>query len=212
MKLKCIQDCTKIVIDQDYIMAEYEFPFASRWSSSSTLFATPPHLISKVKCLHRLTLKMVFSSSCWGLCRVACFQGIWNRFASLLSQMRPGYIPLSTWATSQGFNRTLRGCNAIFWKEKNTHNANKPPWVCRNFHFLEQENKAIETNSGFQTSESSSLKVSKKKNPSDMLGNIRSAKMKKSQEIKYCILKFSGYLVVFVHFEYLRLLIQLTAL
>ena len=58
---------------------------------------------------------MVFSSSCWGLCRVACFQGIWKRLESLCSQMSPGYRPLSTWATSQGFSRTLRGWRAMVW-------------------------------------------------------------------------------------------------
>lgn len=63
-----------------------------------------------------LTLKMVFSSSCWGLCRVACFQGIWKRLASRFSQISPGYIPLSTWATSHGFSRTLRGCRAMLCK------------------------------------------------------------------------------------------------
>lgn len=63
-----------------------------------------------------LTLKMVFSSSCWGLCRVACFQGIWKRLASRFSQISPGYIPLSTCATSHGFRRTLRGCRAMVCK------------------------------------------------------------------------------------------------
>ena len=58
-------------------------------------------------------LKMVFSSSCWGLCRMACFQGIWKHLESLCSQMSPGYRPLSTWATSQGFSRTLRGWRAM---------------------------------------------------------------------------------------------------
>lgn len=69
----------------------------------------------QVRWQESFTLKMVFSSSCWGLCRVACFQGIWKRLESLCSQMSPGYSPLSTWATSQGFSRTLRGWRAMIW-------------------------------------------------------------------------------------------------
>lgn len=81
---------------------------------------------------------MVFSSSCWGLCRVACFQGIWNRLESLWSQISPGYSPLSTWATSQGFSRTLRGWRAMIcpWRRgargrrvrSTTGNFSQPPF------------------------------------------------------------------------------------
>ena len=64
----------------------------------------PPHRVKPV-----FTLKMVSSSSCWGVCRVACFHGILKRMASRSIQPSPGYRPLSTCATSQGFRRTRRG-------------------------------------------------------------------------------------------------------
>ncbi len=67
-------------------------------------------LRSVLRCLRvNLTLKMVFSSSDVGVCRVACFQGIWNSRWSGLSHCRPGYLPLFTWANNQGFRRILRG-------------------------------------------------------------------------------------------------------
>lgn len=60
---------------------------------------------------------MVSSSSCCGVCRVACFHGILKRMASRSIHTRPGYRPLSTWATSQGFSRTRRGVTDILTGE-----------------------------------------------------------------------------------------------
>ncbi|TNN85620.1 hypothetical protein EYF80_004253 [Liparis tanakae] len=56
---------------------------------------------------------MVSSSSCCGVCRVACFHGILKRMASRSIHTRSGYRPLSTCATSQGFRRTRRGVTDI---------------------------------------------------------------------------------------------------
>lgn len=67
-----------------------------------------------------LTLKMVSSSSCCGVCRVACFHGILKRMASRSIHPRPGYRPLSTWATSQGFSRTRRGVTDILCGDRHT--------------------------------------------------------------------------------------------
>lgn len=62
------------------------------------------------------TLKIVFSSSDIGVWRVACFQGIWKSRWSGLSQCRPGYVPLFTWANNQGFRRILRGWMLMMWR------------------------------------------------------------------------------------------------
>lgn len=56
-----------------------------------------------------LTLKMVTSSWDAGVWRVACFQGIWKRRWSWLTHCSPGYLPLLTCASNQGFRRILRG-------------------------------------------------------------------------------------------------------
>lgn len=69
-------------------------------------------------CESVFTLNMVSSSSCCGVCRVACFHGILKRMASRSIHIRPGYRPLSTWATSQGFSRTRRGVTDILTGEK----------------------------------------------------------------------------------------------
>lgn len=59
------------------------------------------------------TLKIVSSSSCCGVCRVACFHGILKRIASRSIHSSPGYRPLSTCATSHGLRRTRRGVTDI---------------------------------------------------------------------------------------------------
>lgn len=67
----------------------------------------------KTLCFFYFTLNMVSSSSCWGVCRVACFHGILKRMDSRSIHTRPGYRPESTCATSQGFRRTRRGVTDI---------------------------------------------------------------------------------------------------
>lgn len=68
-----------------------------------------PWIQHSTKIKSHQTLKIVFSSSDTGVWRVACFQGIWKRRWSELSHWRPGYLPVFTWASNQGFSRILRG-------------------------------------------------------------------------------------------------------
>lgn len=91
------------------------------------------------------TLKMVSSSSCWGVCRVACFHGILKRIASRSIHTSPGYRPLSTCATSHGFRRTRRGVTDILPAEKQSalskHFGYQPSlWHKNVFFFLNPTN------------------------------------------------------------------------